>query len=66
MTTIETTTKYRLEEHYQNEKIYLLHGIYNKLQYAQNKKQKLINNGVNASKLFIIKEEKTITRSLIV
>lgn len=47
--------KYRLEEHYKNEKSYLLHGIFDKLQYAKNKKAKLIESGIKKENLFILK-----------
>lgn len=55
MKNIEIKTKYRVEEHYKNETSYLLHGIYNNLQYAKNKKAKLIENGIKKENLFILK-----------
>lgn len=50
----ETKIKYRVEEHYKNSTTYLLHGIYEKVESARNKKRKLVKSGINADNLFIL------------
>ena len=50
----ETTTKFRVEEHYKNSGTYLLHGIYNNTKSAINKIKKLVDSGIDKNNLFII------------
>ena len=64
--TTDIITKYRVEEHYKNATMYLLHGSYKTLTQAQNKINKIVNaQKAEKQNLFIIKQTTTITRQLV-
>lgn len=54
-----TITKYRVEEHYQNCNTYCFYGAYKTLNGAKKKKTKMIQKGINAEHLYIIKTTTT-------
>lgn len=58
--------KYRVEEHYADCTNYLLHGIYNNLKSAVNKKNKLLKSGIKIENLSIVKETTIVKREIIV
>lgn len=58
--------KYRVEERYADCSTYLLHGIYNNLQSAVNKKNKLLKSGIKIENLSIIKETTIVKREIMV